>query len=206
MIYYINYNKSQENNAGNKAPDDIAQICQELHYKEFSVSALPKGSSPIKIKLWILRNAPIWWNRLKKILTENDTVIYQHPMYGNRLAVRKIKEIKATTGCKFIAIIHDLESLRNGVDGEYKVKESTSNIADNQLLKLFDKIICHNESMIKYLVGKGIKEEVLINLEIFDYLSDTPIKKQKHDLSRPKIIVAGNLNWGKVDIYMSLVL
>ncbi len=197
MIYYIDYKKNQENNAGNKAPDDIAKICQELQYSEFLVPSLPKDYSPIKSRIWILLHAPIWWRKLKKTVTEKDVVIYQHPMYGSRLALQKVKEIKESKGCRFIALVHDLESLRNGVEGEYKVKESTSSIADNQLLKLFDKVICHNKHMMDYLISKGFKKERLINLEIFDYLCNTPIKEQNHDLTETKIIIAGNLSWGK---------
>ena len=197
MIYYINYKKNQENNAGNKAPDDIARICEELHYKEFSVPSFPFGLSPLKSKIWILFHATAWWKKLKEIVDINDTVIYQHPMYGSRLSVKYIKDIKESKGCKFVAVIHDLESLRNGVEGEYRVNKNTSKIADNQLLKLFDKVICHNEHMIAYLIGKGFPKERLINLEIFDYLCETNIKEQIMDLSKPKITIAGNLNWGK---------
>ena len=135
--------------------------------------------------------------KAKKRVSENDTVIYQHPMYGSRLALQKVKEIKKKKGCSFIAVIHDLESLRNGVEGEYTVNTNTSDIADNQLLKLFDKIICHNESMMKYLKDKGFEEEKLINLEIFDYLCDAPFKEQNQNLSKPEIAIAGNLSWGK---------
>lgn len=197
MVYYINYKKNQENNAGNKAPDDIAKICQQLGYTEFSVPAMPKGLSSLKAKIWILLNAPTWWRKLENTVTKADTVIYQHPMYGARLALKNVKKIKEKRGCKFVAIIHDLESLRNGVEGEYSVNKSTSDIADNRLLKLFDNIICHNERMIDYLVSKGFDREKLINLEIFDYLCDLPLKKQKLGLSKPEIIIAGNLNWGK---------
>lgn len=197
MVYYINYEKNQENNAGNKAPDDIARICQELKYTEFTVPALPKGLGSFKSRLWILLNAPSWWRKLEKIVTENDTVIYQHPMYGSRLALQKVKEIKEKKRCKFVAIIHDLESLRNGVEGEYTVNARTSDIADNQLLKLFDKIICHNNRMVDYLIQKGFKSEQLTSLEIFDYLCDLPFKKQKADISKPEVIIAGNLSWGK---------
>lgn len=197
MIYYINYEKDQENNAGNKAPDDIAIICSELHYQEFSVPSLSKKLSPIKAKLWILCHGSSWWHKLKKIANKEDTIIYQHPMYGNRLALRYIKKIKETKGCRFVAIIHDLESLRNGVEGEYKVNESTSSIADNQLLKLFDFIICHNERMINYLVSKGFERDKLINLEIFDYLCNEPINQKINDNGKCRIAIAGNLNWGK---------
>lgn len=197
MIYYLNYKKNQENNAGNKAPDDIAMICHQLKFTEFSVPALPNGLNPLKARLWILMNAPSWWRRLEKVVTPKDTVIYQHPMYGARLALKKVKQIKEKKRCKFVAIIHDLESLRNGVEGEYTVKTSTSDIADNQLLKLFDKIVCHNERMIDYLVSKGFDREKLINLEIFDYLCDLPVRTQKNNLLEPEIIIAGNLSWGK---------
>ena len=65
MVYYINYKKNQENNAGNKAPDDIARICQELGYKEFLVPALPVGLSSFISRLWILFEAPHWWHKLE---------------------------------------------------------------------------------------------------------------------------------------------
>ncbi len=197
MIYYINYKKNQENNAGNKAPDDISKICNELGYEEFLVPSLPNGLSSMLTRLWILFHGPIWWKQLRKKVKKMDVVIYQHPMYGSRLALKMITKIKKDKGCKFVAVVHDLESLRNGVEGEYQVKSSTSNIADNQLLRLFDKVICHNESMQKYLVDKGFDNNKLIDLQIFDYLCDTPYNSQEFDLSKVQIAIAGNLSFGK---------
>ena len=61
-----------------------------------------------------------------------------------------------------------------GVGHNYEL----ANAADNQVLRYFDKIICHNDYMKKYLIEKGFEENKLVSLEIFDYLTDSPMQNQ----------------------------
>ena len=95
-------------------------------------------------------------------------------------------------GCYFIALIHDLESLRGGIEGFVRKKRRTNEIGDNILLKHFDAVICHNQHMKDYLVSKGFASERLFVLEIFDYLTDEPciLTSEQDQLS---IAIAGNL-------------
>lgn len=53
------------------------------------------------------------WKKLSKIVTKGDFVLYQHPMYFGTKFANKYIPIFQKKGVKFVALIHDLESLRN---------------------------------------------------------------------------------------------
>lgn len=195
-IYYISTKREKRNTAGAKAPLDIANICDNLGYREFAMPRFPSGKNKIYQKIWLFVCGTYHWTRLMKMIEYGSVIIYQHPMYGNRLVERMIPIIQKKKNAKFIAVIHDLESLRGGIAGIIQRSAKTNEIADNSLLKKFDAIICHNESMRQYLIEQGFEKERLFNLEIFDYISDIelecPIKN-----SDPSIAIAGNLAIGK---------
>lgn len=195
-IYYIDLEREKRNTAGAKAPDDISKFCMLRGYNRFIIPNFPVEKSKIYKKAWLLFTCTGWWKKLEKTVKDGDIVIYQHPMYGKRIASHMIRDIQKRKKCKFIAIIHDLESLRGGIEGVIKENEKTSIYGDNELLKCFDAIICHNEYMKKYLVNNGIEATRIVNLEIFDYISDFCREKSQKE-SVPTIIIAGNLALGK---------
>jgi hypothetical protein len=91
-----------------------------------------------------------------------------------------------------VALIHDLESLRKGIGGVVSYKQDREEYSDTVMLNTFDRVICHNPSMRKYMLGQGFAEEKLITLGIFDYLC--PDNGRKPELQdQPRIAVAGNL-------------
>lgn len=93
-------------------------------------------------------------------------------------------------------MIHDLESLRKGIDGVISQNQKTSNLADNILLKYFDVVICHNDYMKQYLISQGFEKEKLVSLNIFDYLNGCG-KTQPSKGKDFSIAIAGNLAPGK---------
>lgn len=203
-IYYIDQKKDKRNTAGSKAPDDICAICAQRGYIPFSIGRFPKERNQLYQKIWLLTVCNNQWNKLYKIVNKDDFVVLQHPSYGVRLAVRWIKKIQLEKKCKFIALVHDLESLRKGIDGVIANHTRTNRIADNDFLKCFDVVICHNEHMRQYLISQGFESRKLVNLEIFDYLSDNNrIQPEKGE--SVSIAIAGNLAYGKCayiyDIY-----
>lgn len=192
MEYYINLKRNKTNTAGAKAPDDINEICRQLGMKSFEVPAFPQGKHKIYQKLWLLTAASSWWLKLERTVCQDDVIIYQHPMYGTRIAEKMIPRIRRKKKCKFIAVIHDLESLRRGIKGVVTDNFKTNMIADNNLLKKFNKVICHNESMKAYLAEQGFEKSMLICLGIFDYLSDCErVQPEKGDV--PSVAIVGNL-------------
>lgn len=195
-VFFIDDNRKKRNTAGAKAPDDIAQICEDLGFGRIAIPQFPTGTNWIYQKIWLLLICQYHWNRIRRKIRPGSIIIFQHPSYGKRVANRIIPKIKKEKDCKFIAVIHDLESLRGGIQGVIREKQKTSQIGDHDLLKHFDAIICHNEHMRQYLIGEGFAPEKLVNLEIFDYLSD--IRRVQPDKGEcPSIAIAGNLAMGK---------
>ena len=190
MKWYITttgFTKDQKQNAGEKAPKDIAEICWHLGMKALRFQPFPcKLFSNLYKKIWLLTIGTFPWLKMYFSVHMGDIILYQHPMYGNRLVNQFIPFIKKYKKCKFIALVHDLDSLRKGNEG-------ANYIADNILLKQFDVIICHNSAMKKYLISQGFRAENVICLKMFDYLSSC---HSCHDnLSPvPSIAIAGNLN------------
>ena len=198
MDWYITtkgYAKVHRKNAGSKAPGDIAEICRGLDMSPLFFRPFPRDAvSRLYMKLWLLTVGTIPWFRVYKSVHHGDRILFQHPLYGNRLVNRVIPFIKKRKGCRFIVLIHDLESLRKGIGVTYtKEKEQTNYIADDILLKQFDVIICHNPVMREHLIGQGFDPKKLLCLEVFDYL--TPCVPKHGPLSRiPSIAIAGNLS------------
>ena len=117
MQYYIDIGRKKRNTAGAKAPRDISEICRQRGMHRFRMPMLPTECCKLYQKLWILIVGTYYWWKLEHMVSEGDIVIYQHPMYGNRVAERYIPHIQKRKKVQFIAVIHDLESLRKGIDG-----------------------------------------------------------------------------------------
>lgn len=200
IFYSIDLQSGEGKHAGVKAPSDISLIAHEMGMTGFLFPAqkymFPKGIDVIKGKIWLLKTCSERWKELCRTVGEGDIVLYQHPMYGARVALKYIPAIKREKGCRFIALIHDLESLRMGVQGLYTKSRKTAEISDQNLLKQFDAVICHNEHMRQYLIEKGFEPEKLVSLEIFDYLTKEEMCHRIRG-KEPSLAVAGNLHPGK---------
>ena len=170
MIYYIELRKNAEHTAGPKAPNDIYDISEKLGYKNLKLLIEDEKDSKLKRKFKVNK----MWISLFSKLKKGDVVIFQHPTYGIKEAIRFIPLLKKIKQIEFISVIHDLELLRGGVstyDNEIAV------LSNKVLLTMFDKIICHNESMKKHLIDEGISENKLVTLDIFDYLTKSEAKR-----------------------------
>ena len=191
MIYYVDIDRERRNTAGAKAPDDIAVLCQRRGYERIAIPFALKKKNNIFQRFWLAFVLTVHWIKVLVKLKRGDVIIYQHPFSGKRLAEKMVPIIQRK-GCYFIALIHDLESLRGGIEGFVRKKRRTNELGDNILLKHFDAVICHNQHMKDYLVSKGFASERLFVLEIFDYLTDEPciLTSEQDQLS---IAIAGNL-------------
>ncbi len=199
-IYSVDLQFEPENHAGVKAPTDISRICHDMGMISFPFPVqkymFPQGLDKLRSRIWLLKTCGERWNALRRTVRQDDIVFYQHPLYGARAALRYIPLIKREKGCRFIALIHDLESLRMGIGGLYEKSRRTAQLSDQQLLRQFDMVICHNEHMRQYLIRQGFAPEKLVNLEIFDYLTDA-VMHNPEKCSCPTLAVAGNLHPGK---------
>ena len=193
MIYYINALNTDDNTAGPKAPNDIYKLTKEYNGKEIIFNPFPVNKGRLYQKAWLLSKGVMQWMKVFSSVKEGDVVVYQHPTYGIGLNAKLIPLIQKHKKVKFIAVIHDLESLRMGVQKGVEHNQELTDTADNKVLRCFDKIICHNDFMKKYLIEKGFEEDKLVSLEIFDYLTDAQMNNQVTD----GLAIAGNLSKGK---------
>lgn len=200
-IYSIDQQTSGDNHAGAKAPADVSEICRSMGMESFPFPtqkyAIPHGKKEEVLgKVWLLKTCSERWKKLERLVEDGDVVLVQHPLYGTRAALHYIPEIKEKKKCRFVVLIHDLESLRSGISGLYAKSEKTAELSDNELLRHFDMIICHNEHMKAWLTGRGFDPERIVCLEIFDYLTQQKmITPRRHE--NPTLVVAGNLHPGK---------
>ena len=186
MNYYITRYTGTSKDAGTKAPKDINAICHRNGWTELPFIQPDKSSKPLTKAVINIKN---WANLLSKVKS-GDTVLYQHPMYFGTKFTDKALPLLKKKGVKTVALIHDLESLRN-LTANKKADEASYQYADLVLLKKFDVVIAHNIKKKKYLVEKGIDGEKVVCLEIFDYLFEGEPKPHKLSM---QVAVAGNLD------------
>lgn len=192
MNHYIRIKPAKRETAGFKAPEDVNQICQSMGMRPIDFPKFPNHYSKLRKRLWLYTVVPMNWIKVFFRVKKGDVVLFQHPMYANRLITPMVKGIRKLKGCCFVALIHDLESLRKGIGGVVSYKQDREEYSDTVMLDAFDRVICHNPSMREYMLRQGFADEKLITLEIFDYLC--PDNGRKPELGdRADIAVAGNL-------------
>ncbi len=203
-VYSLEYAIKKETHAGYKATSDLSSIFRKEGYVPFNLPVYPDntGSSLQKCIAVIILNFKLLY--LSFIIPNQAFLLYQHPAYGARSLRCQLRWMKRIKGIKSIAVIHDLNSLRGGIVGSLSVKYDYYDFADRVLLKEFDTVICHNEKMRQYLIKQGFLPDRLINMEIFDYLTEGK-SVQTEKGSVPSIAIAGNLTVGKSGYIYELI-
>lgn len=186
-------------NAISKARCDIEKILEEEHYapiefekinKDFSCEILEKYKEHIG-------NMKERGMNFLKVLKETalflpgDVVVFQYPTINllfliPTLAYLKLRKVKT------VAIIHDLDSVR--FPCHEKIIKNRSHYEDNYALRLFSKIICHNQKMKRTLRLMGVAEKNIVKLGVFDYLFDDENMDQSRFKKELPVAIAGNLN------------
>lgn len=192
MNHYIRIKPAKRETAGFKAPEDVNKICHGMGMHPIDFPKFPNHYSKLGKRLWLYTVVPMNWIKVLFQVKKGDVVFFQHPMYANRLITPMVNFIRKVKKCRFVALIHDLESLRKGIGGVVGYKQDREEYSDTVMLNSFDRIICHNASMRSYMLQQGFSDEKLITLGIFDYLC--PDNGRQPGLEdQPKIAVAGNL-------------
>ena len=125
------------------------------------------------------------WGKLFFKLHHGDLLLAQYPLYPARTApvARLALHLLQWKGAKTAALVHDLDSLR--LPGDPSARWS-----DQELLPCFDRVVVQNGRMADYMAGQGVKEEDLINLQLFDCPADGPMPERTLTM---EVCVAGNL-------------
>ena len=204
MKYYLKEEFLHDNNAknaGNKARNDVEVILNDLGY------------APLKIivddwyKMNVL-NAQIHKYRALlsafKRLKKNDDIVIQFPLLHHSLFINSLLKSLKNRGVNIFLLIHDSETLRfvNDKTLPFRMKLRMK-LTESDTFHSVTGIIAHNPIMKSVLVDKGVSEDKIVSLGIFDYL--IPNFQEKTGLTKNQpIIVAGNLAQEKAGYLYSL--
>lgn len=185
-------------NASNKPRRDVEQIATECGYKRLFVNT-KNGVQKSKIKkpiqfLTYLNNRGKWKKQLGK-LKQNDIVLIQYPLINTTLNFYNILK-KYSDKITFIALIHDMDSLRWTKETASSSVIKRRKKEDKLILNNCKYIIAHNNKMKEELIKLGNKSDNIFELNLFDYIMDNDIEYTKHQKEDP-IIIAGNLSKSK---------
>ncbi len=179
--------------AGSKAREDVAYFAEQSGYEPVVIKChILKGMSVFERAFKYFKPLPYWIGAFFRI-RRHSVVLLQNPFY-NRQAGREqcLKLLKKIKKCSIISVIHDAEFLRGSLWSDKNTQNEFDFMESNS-----DLLIVHNELMKKAFSEKGIDENRLIPLEIFDYRTDGEIPEKKPGENTADIIVAGNLRRDK---------
>ena len=182
------------NHAGSKAPKDISIIAQEMGFEKMHVSVAYKKTTGF-FKLFCYLKSIYDWCRLFFKVPRNAIVLLQCPLAGGRARNFILQLMKQYKHIKYIALVHDVAMLRC----KCACKEELSEF--NLMLDISDVIIVHNKKMKQWFEEKGVCQEKLIAINIFDYLAKEKDKIVHFDKS---VSFAGNLDLRKSGFLLDL--
>lgn len=175
-------------NAGSKAVSDCKKILMERSYVDIDVSFV---KNPLLLGVNVFKLLYGLINRYFKI-EPGSLIIVQYPLKGINRPFKHFITLMKRKRCSFIAIVHDLDSLR--------YKKSTAAVrAEIDTLNAYDVVISHNEKMTSWLHEKGLKTQVQ-DLMIFDYLYEEGSSEKRSDLfaaGSREVSFAGSLGRGR---------
>jgi len=149
MLYCTNHKKKGET-AGAKAPADIYEIASRCGAGELLFRAVVPGKNVNVTRLQgLVLGVKNWLNVLRKI-GNDDWVIIQHPNENILVANRFMDICKKWKKTHFVAIIHDLDSIRQNLLYKNSDLSKRNRFADEVVLKKCEYVICHNNAMRSY--------------------------------------------------------
>ena len=204
MKYYLKEEFLHDNNvknAGNKARNDVEEIVKREGYQALVLS-VDNWYEMSTLKAQLHKSKA--FDQALNELNQGDELLIQFPMLHHSFFTTHHVKKAQKKGVKVHFIIHDLEALRyanlDTVPLKHKIRVQ---IQESGLLGAADGIIAHNPIMKSVLVNKGVAEDKIVSLGIFDYL--IPNFQEKSGLTKDQpIIVAGNLAQEKAGYLYSL--
>lgn len=194
--YQIYEKTAEQNHAGSKAVTDVYKVALRLGYTPVTITMQTLNRS-----LWgkVVRQVR-WlhdWFLALLVIERNSIVLLQNPFHHKQIN-RDIILIflKKWKNIKFISIIHDVEELRGDRFDEYYKNEF------QMMRSLSDVVIVHNDVMKQWFIKKGVSEEKIVVLRIFDYLRESSGRGSV--IFSRRINIAGNMDISKSKYVYSL--
>ena len=197
--------------AGVKARDDVEAILANEGFKELLIPSINddrKNMGKIKKISTHFQIRKIWKDSTKE-LKNKDLFIVQFPVLEHCIFLSSVFRDLRKRGVRIVFLIHDLDYLRLAVAGnEDMTKQKSKRLEiEQKALHFGNRVIVHNDAMLKKMVELGFDKKKLVSLEIFDYLipnyDDNRIAKRRNERTLP-IIIAGNLMRSKAEYVYKL--
>ena len=202
--YYIQERSPlSEYSASSKAREDAEKIFEKNGIRPLVIPSI-YGVEKRKILKWkqlftYLKNAIIWDEILTSI-PSGSRIYIQYPLTNTCYGLRNVLRRKQKRGVQFVALVHDLDSVRYCAEEQGKMVYKRVKREDENLLAVFDCVIVHNEAMKEYLSRK-MDGEKIISLGVFDYLAeDGGVDREK----TREVAIAGNLSKEKAEYIYDL--
>ena len=185
--YQIIETIENSNHAGSKAVKDVKEIAEELGFKPVNIKNRSFGKQSFITRILNQLSCFFYWITVYVRIEKKSVVLMQWPYRRRQIGYRFImKNLKRIKKCKIVSIVHDVEELRTiyfskHIKNDFDLMSSISDV-----------LIVHNERMKEFFISKGICEDKLIVLEIFDYLTNA--KENFIPEFSKSIVIAGNLD------------
>lgn len=199
--YYISVPVSPDNFAGTKARQDIETLAERRGMKRIVFLGGNTANRNMAERVRLVRYGLGNWFRLERTVPPNAFVLFQYPHYPMKSAVLArfmTRRIRRRKKVRFVALVHDLNSVR-------KTFGAAAVYSDSKFLRQFDCVVCHNERMSEYLARQGFDPGRLFSLGVFDYLAEESFAPTgAPDI--PSVNIAGNLSREKCGYLYQLLL
>lgn len=200
MKYYV-YEKTPdvyEFNTLLKCRQDIRNILDNTGYKPIHIPSEDfdeiEGEMYLKQKarqsISTAKNFKLWIERLSCVKS-GDIVLIQYPPLNWTLFMNVLLWLKMK-GAYLIAIIHDLDSYRDSEEG--RIIKNWYYYEDTHSLSFFNQLIVQNTRMKKLLLASGFDEKKMINIRLFDYLTDNEDIDNSRFKRTDPVVITGNFN------------
>ena len=180
-----------QKNAGNKARQDADTILTDLGYAPLDYQV---GDWLAMSFVQAQRHKARQLSQALAQLVAGDELVIQFPMIHHSFFLTHLLKQLNRKGVKTCFLIHDLETLRYAKDKSRSLKQRLKiRLLEGAPLRAVTGIIAHNDCMADFLTSRGLAEDKIQSLEIFDYLMPVGVNDQSLAKESP-IMVAGNLS------------
>lgn len=183
--YQIYENGRENNNAGSKATKDANMIGEQLGYSTLMLTERTIRSG-FNGKAQRQLGYTLDWLSIYRSIENGSIVFLQNPFRQRQIVRNRVLcLLKEKKNVKYISLVHDVEELRGILDADYCHDEFQF------MLDHSDIFIVHNQVMKDYFIHKGIENDRIVVLEIFDYLQTYEPHLPRFSTS---VVIAGNLD------------
>jgi hypothetical protein len=192
MIYILKeqHKEGTGRNAGTKARADVETIVASEYGEIIDLEMKEESEGP---KKYVERKHALL-NSLESVhFKKDDIFLIQFPFLRDSLLYLPVLKKLKKQGVKIVILIHDVDLLRNYIfEKKWNKAFVREFLNEHCFFKMADNVISHNPKMSIFLKKIGISESKLVNLGIFDYLSD--FQPVQHEFNGDyRVAIAGNL-------------